>query len=371
MVLGKSSNKTIIKNIQEKKLSMKEPEIILESWSPCCDVQALVEKSESCYYFYLWFHPGKDNMYIKSCWIGNTCPAPEELDKETMEKGAAPAMPRKWISHNVNGIQLNPETLTVEWFEEGDGAALMDKDDILCVIPGWGGQEDFSGYAKYIVGVTPFAWELTNAKETLEERIHKSHQFWDYLDGDFWRDVQQMHLKVLEAYFGTFEKYYGIDGGNFPPKALITGQKGNICYGITAGVSVLPMPLVEQYFQEAAHDFRRMELGFAATEKWKDICPKMYSFLSSIACLPWKEISFLGHGHTIPCNVIEGYSAIWLLNARCMKELSSPIYPQFKGDKINLLWAVPVKQDVYETIMENGTDEMLKRMDVMNIHIFN
>ncbi|WP_313133267.1 suppressor of fused domain protein [Anaerocolumna sp.] len=350
---------------------MKEPEIILESWSPCCDVQAFVEKSESCYYFYLWFHPGKEEAYIKSCWIANACPAPEELNMETMDKGTAPPMPRKWISHNVNGIQLNPKNLTVEWFEEGDGAALMYRDDILCVIPGWGGLKDFSGYAKYIVGMTPFAWEITDAKKTLRERIHKSHEFWNYLGDDFWRDVQQMHLKVLEDFFGTHEKYYAIDGGNFPPKALITGRKGNVFYGITAGVSLLPMPLVEQYFQEDAQNFRRIELGFAATEKWQDICPKMYSFLSSIACLPWNEISFLGHGHTIPCNVIQGYSAIWLLNARVMKEFSSPIYPEFNGDEVNLLWVVPVKQEVYETIIEIGTDEMLKQIDTQNIHIFN
>jgi hypothetical protein len=190
------------------------------------------------------------------------------------------------------------------------------------------------------------------------------------LENDFWTDVQQMHLKVLEEFFGTHEKYYAIDSGNFPPKALVTGRKGNVFYGITAGVSLLPMPLVEQYFQEDAHNFRRIELGFAATEKWQDICPKMYSFLSSIACLPWNEISFLGHGHTIPCNVIEGYSAIWLLNASVMKELSSPVYPEFKGDEVNLLWVIPVKQDVYDTIIEIGTDEMLKQMDTQNIHIF-
>ncbi len=350
---------------------MQESEVILESWSPCCDVQAFVEKSESCYYFYLWFYPGTENGYIKSCWIANTCPAPEEFDNETMADGMAPAMPQKSISHDVNGIQLNPESLRIEWFEEGDAAALMDEDDILCVIPGWGGIKNFSGYAKYAVGMTPFAWELTEAKKTLRQRINKSHEFWDSTNGDYWAKIQKMHLTVLEDFFGTYEKYYAIDDGDFPPKALITGSKGNVCYGITAGVSLLSMPLAEQYFQDEVPDFRRIELGFAATEKWQDICPKMYSFLSGVSRLPWNDITFLGHGHTIPCNAIEGYSAIWLLNARLIAELSSPVYPEFKGDKINLLWAVPVKQNLYEAIKENGTDEILKQMDLTDIHIFN
>lgn len=349
---------------------MKEPEIILESWSPCCDIQAFVEESEDCYYFYLWFHPGKENAYIKSCWIANRSTAPKEFNKDMMDEGMAPMLPYKWITHDRNGICLNSKELRIEWYEEGDAAALIEKDDILCIIPSWGGMKDFCGYAKYAVGMTPFAWELTGAKETMCRRLEKSREFWNELEGDFWPEIQQMHMQALEGFFGAYEKYYAIDGGYFPPKALITGRKNNICYGITAGVSLLPMPTVELYYQEGANDFRRIELGFAANCQWQEECNKMYSFLSSLSALPWREISFLGHGHTIPCDVIENYSAVWLLDARIVDALEAPNYPEFRGEKVNLLWVVPVKQELWERIIEVGTDEVLSQMDVAQIHIF-
>ncbi len=351
---------------------MADSEIILESWSPVCDIQAIVEENDNCYYFYLWVSPGSESSYIKSCWICNSAEAPEEIDTEAMKAGMAPVMPKKYISHPNQGIRLNPEELSIVWFEEGDAAALFEKERLLCVIPGWSGYQGFNGYSRYAAGMMPYAWELTEAEEVLLKRAEKSREFWDYFEGEYWEDVQQAHIQALEAFFGTYEKYFAIDGETFPPKALVSGRKEGICYGITAGVSLIPMPRTEQYYNEEASDYRRIELGFAATEEQQDICMKMYSFISSISALPWNEISFLGHGHTIPCNAIEGFSAVWLLNSRLIPEIAAPDYKDFMGDKINLLWVIPLKQEEYESVMELGVEEVLQRMGekANKLHIF-
>lgn len=341
---------------------MKEPEILVDSWSPVCEIQAFVEESESCCYFYLWFYPGQENSYVKSCWICNTIAAPEGIDKEAMENGNAPAMPAEYVKHDKNGIQLVPETLSIVWFEEGDAAALLEDGKLLCVIPGWGGYQGFNGYSGYAIGTAPFAWELSGAQEVLDSRIKKSQAFWEYFEGDFWGSVQQMHLDILEKFFGKHEKYYAIDGGKFPPKALVTGKKNEICYGITAGVSMIPMPQVEQYYQEQTDDFRRIELGFAASLEPEQVCMKMYSFLSGLSALPWQEIGFLGHGHTIPCNVIDGFCAVLFLNSNCVSEIPSLSYPDFMGDRINLLWLVPLREKEYQMIKEIGVEEFLNRL---------
>lgn len=350
---------------------MSDSKIILESLSPVCDIQAFVEENDASYYFYLWVYPGSESAYIKSCWICNSAGAPEEIDLEAMKAGMAPVMPKKYISHPAQGIRLNPEDLSIVWFEEGDAAALFEKERLLCVIPGWSGSQGFNGYSRYAAGMMPYAWELTEAEEVLMKRAEKSRKFWDYFEGEYWEDVQQVHIQTLEAFFGAYEKYYAIDGETFPPKALVTGRKDGICYGITAGVSLIPMPLTEQYYEEAL-DYRRIELGFAAVRERQDICIKMYSFLSSLSALPWDEISFLGHGHTIPCNVIEGFSAVWLLNARLIPEIASPDYKDFMGDRVNLLWVVPLTQEEYETVMEFEVEEMLQRIgeNVKQLHIF-
>ena len=114
-------------------------------------------------------------------------------------------------------------------------------------------------------------------------------------------------MNALENFFGDYEKYYAIDGGEFPPKALLSGRKDGVCYGITAGVSLIPMPCVEQNFSEDAGNLRRMELGFAAVEEHEALCKMMYSTLSGLSGLPWKEVTFLAHGHTIPFENVKGF----------------------------------------------------------------
>ena len=351
---------------------MKEPEVLLESWSPVCNIQAFVEESETCCYLYLRFNPGQENSYIKSCWICNVSKTPDKIEVDAMKEGMAPAMPKEFVGHDKDGIKISKDDLSIVWFEEGDAAALLEKDKLLCVIPGWSDGRNFNGYSRHAVGTAPYAWEMEKAENVLLKRVNKSRDFWNYFETDYWKDVQEMHIRALETFFGKYDKYYAIDGGNFPPKALITGTKNNISFGITAGVSLIPMPQVEQYFQEEADDFRRMEVGFAACAEKQDICIKMYSFMSSIASLPWNEISFLSHGHTIPCDIIEGFQAVWMLDSRLLPQIEAPQYPDFMRDKINLLWIVPVTEQEYEMIKELGTEEILEQLEenIKGIHIF-
>ena len=356
-----------------KKKKMSEPVVIAESWSPSCQIQAFVEESDTCCYFYLWFHAGMEDAYMKSCWICNVGKSPDEIDVDAMGDGMAPAMPGKYVKHNAEGIRLNREKLSIVWFEEGDAAALLEGDTLICVIPEWSGYQDFNGYSRYALGEAPYAWDLAPAEEALGARVSRGREFWNYFEGNYWGDVQQMHMEVLEDFFGKYDQYFAIDGGKFPPKALISGSRDGVHYGITAGVSLLPMPQVEQYFQEETQDFRRIELGFAAAETQKDICMKMYSYLSSISCIPWQEISFLGHGHTIPCEAIDGFSVVWLLDSRLLPQIAAPVYPDFMGDKINLLWAVPIKEDEFRKLKAIGTEEALKLLEgcLKELTVFN
>ena len=68
----------------------KEPEVLVESWSPVCDIQAFAEESDSCVYFYLWRDPGSDHAQVKSCWVCNTAPAPDDIDEAAMVRAVLP-----------------------------------------------------------------------------------------------------------------------------------------------------------------------------------------------------------------------------------------------------------------------------------------
>lgn len=351
---------------------MSESNILLEAWSPVCDIQAFVEETDQNCYFYLWFYPNSERAYMRGCWICNTAPAGDEIDRKAMEDGRAPSMPSEYVAHDPSGIRLDNDSLEIVWLEEGDGAALLSDGKLICLIPGWAGYNDFCGYSIYAKGTGPFAWELEQALETLEARVAKSIKFWNFFEKDYWGQVQKMHMETLEEFFGPHQKYYGIDGKKFPPKALVTGEKAGICYGITAGVSMVPLPKIEQYYQKETEKFRRIELGFASSGCEVEEQMRMYSFLSSLASYPWREITWLGHGHTVPCKVLEGYSAVWLLNSRLIPEISAPVYKNFMEEPVNLLWVVPLREDEYQRLVEQGTEETLKLLtdELPTIHIF-
>ena len=61
-----------------------ETEIIIEEWSPVCNIQAFVEKSDNAYYFYLWINPESEEPELRSCWICNRVKATKTVDYQSM-----------------------------------------------------------------------------------------------------------------------------------------------------------------------------------------------------------------------------------------------------------------------------------------------
>ena len=346
-----------------------ESKIVVEDWSPVGEVQAFVEKTDRTYYLYIWMNPESEDPTIKSCWICNRVQAPKSMEEAFAEEGGEPCMPEEFVDHDLNGIDLEDDKLRFEWFEEGDAVVLLSDDKILAVIPGFSGYNGLAGYSIYAKGTGPFAWELKQAYDRFEEEVKRSRSFWAYFEeDDFWGRVQDSHINALEKFFGSHEKYYAIDNNLFPPKAIAQGRKDHIIYGITLGVSMIPMPRVEMNYGDEYRMFRRMELGFACDEKYEDIVKTVYTAMSSIASFPWLEQTFLGHGHTIPYHGIPGYDYFLFLNAAEMKDVPSPTYEDFIGDRINLLWMKPITEKEYQTIVEQGAEQYLKDKDLEEIY---
>jgi len=347
-----------------------EPEVIVQEWSPVADIQAVVEKTDKNYFFYLWIDPEGPDHDMRSCWICNRVKAPKDIKEAFAVEGEAPCMPEEFVDHDLNGIELDDASLSIQWFEEGDAAAILSGDKILAVIPCFSGYNGFPGYSVYAKGTGPFAWELKGAYQRFEDEVNRAKAFWDsFEDKEYWSRTQDFHFKVLNSFFGKEEKYFAIDGGHFPPKALVQGRKGNVVYGITLGVSMIPMPKVEMSYQDEYRDFRRMELGFACNQKHEALLNPFFSTMSGLASYPWRAQTFLGHGHTIPFKNIKGLDYLLFLNDRKLNIADSPKYGDYMGEKVNLLWIVPITQNDKEFIEENGIDEYLKDKDLSKIHI--
>lgn len=346
-----------------------ENEVIVESCSPVCNIQAFVEKSDKNYYFYLWIDP-ENSGDIRSCWICNRVTAPADINEAFKDEGEAPCMPFEFVDHDPNGIELDEDSLSIQWLEEGDAAAVLSGDKIIALIPCFSGYNGFPGYSAYAKGTGPFAWELKNACARFEKDLKAAEEFWDFFEReDFWGEVQSFHIDAIERFFGKHEKYYAIDGNEFPPKALVQGRKDGVIYGITLGVSMIPMPKVEMYYQEEYKDYRRIELGFACAERHEPLVKHIYSTISSLAAYPWENLTFFGHGHTVPFGNIKGMDYLLFLNARMLPGAVSPEYDDFMDEKVNLLWVKPITAAEQKLIADNGVQEYLKDKDLTTVHI--
>lgn len=350
-------------------------EIIIESRSPMCGIQAFVEKTKNSYYFYLWYNLMRASSKVKSCWLCNRKKAPKKPDIKAMEKGEAPMMPAEFVKHDKKGMELNADRLSIVWFEEGNGAALLSGEEIIAVIPQWSGMNNFHGYSKYAVGMNTLAWELNDAAaENLAQRVVKGQRLWDKISGgdnaEMWMFLQE---KPAKEFVGEVQTEYGIafQGEAFPPKRVVQGTRNGVNYGVTAGVSLAALPLIEMYVEDNPDDHKRIEFGFAAEEKFSGLCKDMYVNLSSYAAMPWREETFFAHGHTVQMNNIKGFSAVLMVSAR-FQGLECPEYVNIiDNGKINTLWVVPITQEEYDFTVQNGIDELMKRAkDISRIHIF-
>ena len=347
-----------------------DSEIIFEEWSPFGNIQAFVEKTERTYYFYLWINPESTEPQIRSCWICNRIKGPKDVKEALAIEGQEPCMPAEFVDHNPDGMDIDETNLSVQWAEEGDAAALLSGESLLAVIPSFSGVNGFHGYSIYAKGMGSFAWEMKQAYKNLEEQFKKGKEFWDYFDTDYWGGVQDSQIKTLQKFFGEYEKYYAIDRNEFPPKALVTGRRQEILYAFTLGVSMLPMAGVESSYDDDYKDYRRMELGFACRPEHENIRNSVFSAMSFCASLPWLELTFLGHGHTIPFDGIPGYKYMLFLNTREISRIEAPQYENFMGERINLLWLRPITEEEYAYVVENGVEAYLEGKDLRKIHIF-
>jgi len=74
--------------------------------------------------------------------------------------------------------------------------------------------------------------------------------------------------------------------------------------------------------------------------------------IAGVASIPWSRITSLGHGHTVRLDGVEGFPAVWLLNDQLLTPGDSPKYEDAFGERVNLLWLVPITQEEYSFLQE-------------------
>ena len=347
---------------------MDEPGIIFNEVSPLGNVSAQVEDDGRVVFFYLaFFQNGEEEPEeMKACWVRNRGPAPDSIDKAGMKEGLPPMMPREFCRHAQGNPALNADELRVIWFEEGNGAALVESNQILTIIPPWSGYEGFHGYARDCTADNRIAWPLT-ADNELHERMRLADEYWKLWDDEeYWTKYSSLLIEPLEAVLGPHSKYYAIDGDKWPPKALLRFDLPDRFILVTVGVSLLPQPGCERYTDDPS-DIRRIELAAA----FDTGCPveqvnKFGSYLSGQSRYPWTAWSWLGLGHTVDCESTpqacggKQFSSA-LLSTR-LPGTPKFKWPSFRGDPINLLWYLPISDGEREWAKANSTDALIDEL---------
>lgn len=344
---------------------MSEPEIVLNEVSPHGNLEAIIEQDDRAAHLYLR-SPEFDGFGLKTCWIRNLTEAPDTLDVKGMRQGIPPMLPMEFCIYPKGQESLDPDRLRLVWFPEGDGVALLEDDEMLAAIPAWAGYNGFSGYARDCIGQSSLCWKLDDPAE-FNARISAAEHFWHQWDQNEapWPACQGAFLAAYEAVLGPHTRYFAIDGGNWPPKALVQFNRPDCTYLLTLGISLRPQPAVEMHCKEPA-DFRRFEFGACISRDVADeTISTLANYLSGQSSLPWHQFTFLAHGHTIRCDAFAGDDI--LRNFTSVLLVKSPasapelILHRIDGERVSLLWTVPVTFQEQQLAERDGGKKFIER----------
>jgi hypothetical protein len=334
-----------------------EPQVLIEETGPNGNVAAFVEDDGRVVYLYL---RGPDGAWMKSVWVQNRLPAPDEVDAARMQQGRPPLMPRAHCRHPEGAPALDPGQLRLVWLPEGNGVALTDDDGLLAAVVPWTGLRGFPGYARHALGEGPFAWQLAGA-DALLERFSTAEAYWADWDRspNPWQRIQGAQLAAYEAAFGKPGRYFAIGGDSWPPRALVRFDRPAGIVLVTVGMALRPQPQVEMA-DARPEALRRVELGVSLpAETPEAVVEDWISYVAGQVDLPWARYTWLGHGHTIPCDAAtgRGFPAVLLAHGEDV-DLPSPL-PAFAGDPVNVLWLTPVTADEWVRARRDGAQTVL------------
>lgn len=345
---------------------MSEPEIVISSTSPHGTLEAIIDQDERVSYLYLRA-TNNEALGVKTCWVRNFVKAPEKLDVAGMREGIPPMLPRANCRYPKGQPPLDPQRLEIVWLPEGDGVAVLENGEMLASIPPWGGSGDFSGYARDCVGKSQFCWGLEDPS-VYNHRIAAAKEYWASWDQDPspWALCQDVFLAAYEKVLGPHACYFGIDRDEWPPRALIRVDHGDRVYLLTLGISLRPQPVAEMYVEDAAQH-RRFEMAACFSSTVADeLIMKLADYIAAQSDFPWRQFTFLAHGHTIGCDTFESDPTLYEHSALLLVKdpAGAPRFelPTMNGDPVSLLWLVPITQSERELAQEEGSKGLLPQM---------
>jgi hypothetical protein len=342
--------------------------VLLDSVSPYGSRRLLVEYDGATTSAYLHDKSGA----IAATWIANHGPAPDSVDMDRIRSGLPPQMPAAHTKNPAGRPPISASALTAVWLEEGDGAGVLEDGRPLAVIPGWADlSKRMPGYSRDVIGQTPFGWSLDDALEGLSQRLDQSAQFWRWrASNGSWALFQQALLGHLLTRLGPGGGYWDVGGGKAPMVGVSERPavpKRPYTVLSTVGMSCQRMPVVEQTGEGAAGR-ARIELALATTMPSADAA-RIFLWLAQF---PWREVTWLGSGHSIPWYhepatfpLGGGNEAVLLIDDP--SRLPGPDVPRLDGfrtsnEPVRWLWIVPINERERRLARERNSSSLVTQL---------
>lgn len=360
-----------------------DPETLLFQTSPIGNIDAIVQHDGRCVYFFLNENPnsvsGKPKFGTRCVWVQNLERGPLVFNQSELEKGIPTILPRTHTIEREGLPNLSTETIHVIWFEEGNGAALVELDStkkidrVLAVIPPWSGRDGFHGYAAQCAAENEVCWPMPK-NEMLQRRITNAHEFWLSLEESdhpfaklqpeqlaYYRDRFVPRIDASATENNPAPNYFSIDGGKFPPRGLLQIDTPDSVVLLTIGMSLLPQPMVELSTDEPSR-YRRIEIGLKIPKRLvsESIINLARTKVSQLAAYPWSHFTWLGSGHSCSLTGIFQQTEHAVLIDDALIHNDTPL-PAFRNDPVNLLWLAPVTKQQIDDLASKPLSESSAR----------
>jgi hypothetical protein len=359
--------------------------VVFSDTSPYRSRRLTVETDGATTVAYL--RDGRDTV-VGAVWIANHQAAARSVDLARLDAGLPPVMPAAGTRHPQGRAELDPTALEVVWFEEGDGAAVLEAGEPLCVVPVWSDMSrGIPGYSRDATAQSPFAFPLDEEIEEFGPRIRQAREFWEWrADESSWAGFQQAALGHLLGRLGPGGHYWHDVGrqwrGGAAPVPVVgvserqprPGREYSVLS--TIGMSCQRMPTVELY-EDDPSPYARIELAVATTLPSQ----RAGSVFPWLAQYPWRSVTWFAPGDvvkwyheaaTFPLNdpdAVNGSATHWegVLLLDDPSRLAGPVAPglsgfTFGGDPVTWLWLVPISDEERRYAKAQGSDALIRRL---------
>lgn len=360
---------------------MTQTKIIYQETNPYSSFTAFLEEDGRTIYLYMQCENNPE-WGIKSVWVRNLIPAPNERNPEDFSQGLAPLLTTEEIFQPEGMPSIQSEDVHFVWTEEGDAVFLFINDIMEAYLPSWSGVENFHGYAKGAKESAITASPLGDSNAgVLYDRMMESRKYWEFRSQtDSWSKIQKLRLDYLESKFGTHNKYWSADGGKFPQLGIALFRPEHmpgIKVFATVGMSAQNQPSIELYHKDY-ETFARIELLLAfkipehsdRSEEW------IQHLIGEMIKFPWNTGKWFGHGHTLQMNRKDPDQLYLDFNTCILRNISQPnVYANKEGittlenllsengHPVNYLALIPLSEEEKLVAQTEGSAKIFEKLD--------